>query len=94
MSYPPQHNSYGTWPASGEIDMMESRGNAPGYCKGDVDNGWCPGGYNKVSSTLHWGPYPGQNGFEQTTGTTELDGEKSFGDDFHTFGLSWDENGM
>ena len=27
----PKRNEYGPWPASGEIDIMESRGNAPGY---------------------------------------------------------------
>lgn len=26
----PRWNNYGNWPASGEIDLMESRGNAPG----------------------------------------------------------------
>ena len=25
----PAHNEYGQWPASGEIDIMESRGNDP-----------------------------------------------------------------
>ncbi|CAM9204645.1 unnamed protein product, partial [Sphacelaria rigidula] len=90
----PEHNSYGTWPASGEIDVMESRGNAPGYCKDDGDSSWCPGGNNAVSSTLHWGPYPSENGFEQTTGTVELEEGKSYGDEFHTFGLSWDETGL
>jgi len=28
----PRHNEYGEWPASGEIDIMESRGNV-GYPK-------------------------------------------------------------
>ena len=27
----PTHNEYGEWPASGEIDIMESRGNDPSY---------------------------------------------------------------
>lgn len=30
----PEKNAYGQWPASGEIDLMESRGNKPGYVKG------------------------------------------------------------
>jgi hypothetical protein len=30
----PEKNAYGQWPASGEIDLMESRGNKPGYIKG------------------------------------------------------------
>ena len=42
----PTHNPYGEWPASGEIDIMESRGN---------DASYGPGGVNTFSSTLHWG---------------------------------------
>ena len=43
----PKLNAYGKWPASGEIDICESRGNAPGYPAGGVDT---------FGSTLHWGP--------------------------------------
>lgn len=42
----PAHYQYGNWPASGEIDLVESRGNGPEYPAG---------GYDKVASTLHWG---------------------------------------
>ena len=42
----PVNNSYGQWPASGEIDIMESRGNAISYPLGAIDS---------YSSTLHWG---------------------------------------
>ncbi|KAG0048552.1 hypothetical protein BGZ83_006515 [Gryganskiella cystojenkinii] len=41
----PAHYQYGGWPASGEIDLVEARGNGPEYA---------PGGVNKVASTLHW----------------------------------------
>jgi hypothetical protein len=42
----PEDSAYGTWPLSGEIDIMESRGNARGY----------PGhGRELFVSTLHWG---------------------------------------
>ena len=43
----PTNNQYGTWPASGEIDIMESRGNGVDYPAGGV---------NTFSSTLHCGP--------------------------------------
>lgn len=43
----PKDQAYGKWPASGEIDLMESRGNAPGFSAG---------GYDSFASTLHWGP--------------------------------------
>jgi hypothetical protein len=42
----PEDSAYGIWPLSGEIDIMESRGNAPGYPLG---------GRDVYSSTLHWG---------------------------------------
>ena len=42
----PVNNVYGPWPQSGEIDVMESRGNGMDYAQG---------GYNMMSSTLHWG---------------------------------------
>jgi beta-glucanase (GH16 family) len=42
----PVNSTYGTWPASGEIDIMESRGNAINYPLGGIDS---------YSSTLHWG---------------------------------------
>ena len=45
----PRHNEYGEWPASGVIDIMESRGNV-GYPK---EFG---GGPDTFGSTMHWGP--------------------------------------
>jgi hypothetical protein len=42
----PVNDTYGGWPASGEIDIAESRGN-------DVD--YPDGGRDIVSSSLHWG---------------------------------------
>lgn len=43
----PVDDTYGPWPASGEIDIMESRGNNRTYAQG---------GNNIASSALHWGP--------------------------------------
>jgi hypothetical protein len=42
----PEEPIYGEWPASGEIDIMESRGNEVGYEMG---------GRDIFVSTLHWG---------------------------------------
>jgi len=71
----PKHSKYGGWPASGEIDIMESRGN-PGIK-----------GVNHVSSTMHWGPTPGQNKYYLTGG--EKTSDKAWSDDFHTWRLDW-----
>ncbi|CAM9236821.1 unnamed protein product [Choristocarpus tenellus] len=86
----PAHNSYGSWPSSGEIDIVESRGNSPRYFPGALFSG----GHDTMSSTLHWGPYPALNRYHLTTGDFSLPSRESFGDRFHTFGLSWDETGL
>lgn len=46
----PQESVFGGWPASGEIDVMESRGNENMY-----ENGR-PQGVQNVESTLIYGP--------------------------------------
>ncbi|KAJ8299159.1 hypothetical protein KUTeg_023219 [Tegillarca granosa] len=56
----PRDWSYGGWPRSGEIDLMESRGNSYAGA-GGVNHG-----VNEVSSTLHWGPDSGQNRYYKT----------------------------
>jgi len=79
----PRSNSYGSWPSSGEIDIMESRGNAPG---GGLD------GVDTASSALHWGPNWMTDPWDLAFGTHKLEGGKTFNDDFHIFGLKWDEH--
>ena len=78
----PVNNTYGPWPASGEIDIMESRGNNYTFPQG---------GNEIISSTLHWGPdgasdrWYMNNNKRQALHTT-------FSTGFHTFGLEWTEN--
>lgn len=76
----PRYNDYGNWPASGEIDIMESRGNGPNYQFG---------GRNQFGSTLHWGPDWTTNSFLKThqIHTSSID----LSDDFHVYGLIWNE---
>jgi len=81
----PKDQAYGIWPASGEIDIIESRGNAPGYPEGGVDS---------VGSTLHWGPFYGQDMYELTHGDFTLKDGTDFSEGFHVFGLEWTENYM
>ena len=76
----PRYNSYGNWPASGEIDIMESRGNAAGYS---------PGGRNKFGSTLHWGPDYSTDNYPKTHQVYTYQGDLS--DDFHVYGLIWNQ---
>lgn len=57
----PAEEHYGIWPASGEIDIVESRGNL-NY----KDSEGNPFGNDWMASTLHWGPYFAQNQFKRT----------------------------
>ena len=77
----PTNNAYGTWPASGEIDIMESRGNSPGYSAGGCD---------VFTSTLHWGPSWDQNRYGLTHGEYKIP-SGTLHDDFHIYGLYWDD---
>jgi len=75
----PKLNAYGSWPASGEIDLIESRGNAGSYSAGGV---------NQFGSTLHWGPYPTADPYMKTHGVYTLpSGDLS--EDFHIYGMTW-----
>jgi beta-glucanase (GH16 family) len=80
----PKNNEYGNWPASGEIDIAESRGNI-GYPK------QYGGGPESFGSTLHWGPDYSQDPFAKTHKVYSLP-TGTLNDDFHTYGLYWDEN--
>lgn len=79
----PTDNSYGNWPCSGEIDIMESRGNSPAYS---------PGGNNQFASTLHWGPDYSNNRYSLTHAV--YNNPTTLTDAFHTYGLYWDNTGL
>jgi hypothetical protein len=79
----PEDQAYGVWPASGEIDLMESRGN---------DVSYSAGGVNCFGSTLHWGPYYPDDPYQLSHADYCLSNGKTLNDDFHTYGLVWNEN--
>lgn len=79
----PEYEEYGGWPVSGEIDIMESRGN---------DASCEAGGRNAFASTLHWGIDYSQNQYAKTTQSYTHPTDLS--DDFHIYGLEWNENGL
>jgi beta-glucanase (GH16 family) len=78
----PVTDTYGPWPASGEIDIVEARGNNYTYSSG---------GNNVICSTLHWGPDATQDRFWSTMWIKNAL-HSEFGDAFHTFGLEWTDN--
>jgi hypothetical protein len=77
----PQSSAYGPWPASGEIDIAESRGNSPQAY---------PMGTNLVTSTLHWGPTPETDAFQLSNGGFAAK-RTLYNVGLHTFGLEWSE---
>jgi len=81
----PTREPYGGWPASGEIDIVESRGNLDLRNEVGVQKG-----VNAAGATLHWGPYFPKNGYEQTTGERH----SNYGGDFHIYSVEWDENSI
>ncbi|XP_077861477.1 beta-1,3-glucan-binding protein-like [Saccoglossus kowalevskii] len=81
----PARNPYGGWPASGEMDIVESRGN-----ENYKDSAGNSIGVDQMGSTMHWGPYWPINGAHMTHATRYAD-TGTFGTDFHVFALEWTE---
>lgn len=80
----PESSVYGDWPRSGEIDIVESRGNdAQNYSLGN----------NIISSTLHWGTSYSNDMYKLTTAEWGAVREK-YSNGLHTFGMEWSEKYM
>ncbi|KAJ7510963.1 glycoside hydrolase family 16 protein [Mycena galericulata] len=80
----PVGDTYGGWPMSGEIDIMEARGNGPSYPFQGV---------NYVRSSLNWGPVPFLNAVAKTFGWwTQRRG--GYDEGFHTYALEWSDEFM
>lgn len=77
----PVNDTYGPWPASGEIDIAESRGNNHTYSQG---------GNNVISSALHWGPEHATDRWWQTS-KKRTARHSVYSEGFNTFGLEWSE---
>lgn len=79
----PKVNAYSQWPSSGEIDLLEGRGNRDLFDYTDRHMGT-----NHVASTMHFGPAWNLNGFETTNfGYSSVN--TNFADDFHVYRLGW-----
>ncbi|KAF8634066.1 hypothetical protein AX17_004329 [Amanita inopinata Kibby_2008] len=78
----PEEEKYGKWPSSGEIDILESRGNRPSYPAQ---------GSNFVRSSVNYGPLPSL--LDQKYGWYSLK-RSSFDKEFHVYGFEWDEEFM
>jgi len=79
----PRSNFYGAWPASGEIDLTESRGNRQLFENGQNI------GSEQSSSTLHFGPFWPLNGYENAHFEKNTAPNNGFDTDFNRFQLEW-----
>ncbi len=83
----PAENVYGSWPRSGEIDILEgvNLGATCLQCEGNV-------GENRMISALHFGDYPPKNIVRDTR--VALPSQALPSDDFHIWTLEWGEGLM
>jgi beta-glucanase (GH16 family) len=77
----PFHNAYGGWPRSGEIDLLETRGNR------NLFSGSTNVGVEQGGSTMHFGPNWNFNGFE--TSTFSRNQRPGLDANFHNYRLRW-----
>jgi beta-glucanase (GH16 family) len=78
----PVENAYGPWPMSGEIDIMEARGNGPAYPAQGADY---------VRGSLNWGPQTFINAVALTYGWW-TQRRSAYDRGYHTYGLEWDQD--
>lgn len=83
----PKYNAYGDWPASGEIDLLEARGNDELYSGDDKERDHV--GNKMISQSLHWGPYYPEDGHAKTL-VHVVKKTGSYSDGFHTYSMEWD----
>lgn len=80
----PTKAKYGDWPRSGEIDIVESRGNLNYFGENDRHIG-----AEHVGSTLHFGPAWDRNGYQTATFSTNRPNGDGFHRNFHKFQMEW-----
>jgi beta-glucanase (GH16 family) len=70
----PKDNAYGGWPTSGEIDVLESKGQTPGLVQGSLQSGTSPGTLDPQTTIF------------STTGKEPAGFSTN---DWHTYDLRW-----
>jgi hypothetical protein len=77
----PVNDTYGAWPKSGEIDIINARGNRPGY--GEL-------GSDFMQSALHWGPHLLFDSYFRTWGIRR-DKVNGYASGFRKYTLEWND---
>jgi beta-glucanase (GH16 family) len=94
IKFLPLRNVYGSFPASGEIDLVEARGNR------DLVKAGASIGNDQITSSLHFGPYVETDAWQLTTFARNVNekadakaskegSRKSFGSEFHRYQMEW-----
>ncbi|EPQ51586.1 glycoside hydrolase family 16 protein [Gloeophyllum trabeum ATCC 11539] len=78
----PEDDTYGPWPLSGEIDIMEARGNGLEYGAQGV---------NFARASLNYGPL---ETLQRKIYGWQSNKRAGFDEDFHTYAMEWDEGFM
>lgn len=78
----PDNTTYGDYPRSGEIDILNARGNAPGY--GNL-------GSDYMQSALHWGPHPLFDSYYRTWGIRQ-DKVNGYANGFRKYTIEWNQD--
>lgn len=84
----PKKSVYGGWPRSGEIDMVEARGNRYLF------SGSTNVGVEQVGQTLHFGPSPSQNGWPTSHYEKQSATNSGFDRGYHLYQLEWTKKSL
>jgi beta-glucanase (GH16 family) len=85
ISLLPKNNAYGNWPASGRVDLVQSKGNRELF-KNKTNIG-----VEQIESSVQFGPYEDLDtklSFQRAA----KEKEKGFNSGFHRFQLEWSES--
>lgn len=77
----PATDVYGGWPRSGEINIINARGNPPGY--GEL-------GSDYMQSALHWGPNKLFDSYYLSWGIRR-DKVSGYANGFRTYTMEWND---
>ncbi|XP_029728560.2 beta-1,3-glucan-binding protein-like [Aedes albopictus] len=83
VAFLPKYNPYGAWPASGEIDLLESKGNR------DLIKNGINVGIEQVTSKLQFGPNEGYNAGSTATFTRNAESGKGYHTGFNRYQMEW-----